>query len=157
MVKAKKITPVKSMLKEESPLRVLVKAGMQAIEAGHRAYFDKAIRESFVDSLELDEAVRNGHEQENRWDYLLGHEPTGDVVAVEPHSAKNDEISTVIRKKSAAKLQLEAHLVNGKKVKKWLWVASGKVHFADTDKARRLLDQAGIKFVGTKVTGKDLS
>jgi 6-phosphogluconate dehydrogenase len=30
----------------------------------------------------------------------------------------------------------------------WLWVASGKVHFADTEKVRRRLDQSGIEFVG---------
>jgi hypothetical protein len=35
-------------------------------------------------------------------------------------------------------------------------VASGKVHFADTEKARLRLDQNGIKFVGTRVLAKHL-
>ena len=97
-----------------------------------------------------------GHEQANRWDYLLGHAPSGKVVAVEPHSAKQDEITTVINKRAAAREQMRAHLNDGARVAKWLWVASGKVHFANTEKARLRLDQHGIEFVGTKVTSKHL-
>ena len=87
---------------------------------------------------------------------MLGHEPSGELVAVEPHSAKQDEITTVIKKRSAAREQLKDHLREGARVTKWLWVASGKVHFADTEKVRRLLDQNGIEFVGTKVAMKHL-
>lgn len=76
--------------------------GLGAIKVAHRGYFEIAVRPAFADSLDLDEALKQGHEQENRWDYLLGHSPSGDVVAVEPHSAKPDEITTVIKKRSAA-------------------------------------------------------
>lgn len=151
-----KKTPVRGALKAESTLLPLVKNGMGAVLAAHRVYFDENIRLVFSDSLELDDAFKLGHEQENRWDYLLGHDTSGDVVAIEPHSAKNDEITTVIKKKIAAREQLKDHLAEGKKVTRWLWVASGKVHFADTDKARRLLDQKGIQFVGTRVAAKHL-
>ena len=140
----------------DSSLRPLVVDGMNAVKASHRDYFAAAIRPAFADSLDLDEALRQGHEQENRWDYLLGHSPSGDVVAVEPHSAKHDEITTVIKKRSAARKQLAGHLREDIRIVKWLWVASGKVHFADTEKVRRLLDQNGIEFVGTKVAGKHL-
>jgi DNA-directed RNA polymerase beta subunit len=77
-------------------------------------------------------------------------------VAVEPHSAKQDEISTVIKKRTAAREQLKAHLHDVSRVTTWLWVASGKVHFANTEKARVRLDQNGIEFVGTRVTAKHL-
>ena len=76
------------------------------------------------------------HEQANRWDYLLGHAPSGNVVAVEPHSAKQDEITTLINKRVAAREQMRGHLRDGARVAKWLWVASGKVHFANTEKTR---------------------
>ncbi len=130
--------------------------GLGAVKSAHRDYLDVGIRQDFEDSLDVDAALRLDHEQENRWDYLLGHSPSGEIVAIEPHSAKHDEISTVIRKKAAARDQLKGHLRDGAKVAKWLWVASGKVHFADTEKARIRLDQNGIEFVGTKVMLKHL-
>ncbi len=129
---------------------------MEAVSRSHRAYFDEAIRPTFADSLELDEAVRVGRERENRWDYLMGHSPSGEVIAVEPHSAKQDEITTVIRKRAAALEHLAEHLREGARVSKWLWVASGRVHFAATEKAKLRLDQNGIEFVGTRVTAKHL-
>ncbi len=153
--KAKK-TPVRASLKQSSLLNDKVLNGIQALEATHRGYLATEIRGDFADSLDLDTALLEGHEQENRWDYLLGHDPSDAVVGLEPHSAKQDEISTVIKKKQAARDQLRDHLTPGKGVARWLWVASGKVHFADTEKARRRLDQNGIQFVGKKVLPKHL-
>lgn len=156
MKKAVSKTPLRRALLKDSSLLPLVADGLSAVKAAHKDYLDNAIRPSFADSLDLDEAVKKGHEQENRWDYLLGHEPSGTVVAVEPHSAKEDEITTLIKKRTAALEHLRGHLRDGARVTKWLWVASGKVHFADTEKARRRLDQNGIEFVGTKVAIKHL-
>jgi hypothetical protein len=150
-------TPVRRALLADSSLLPLVADGLGAVQATHRRdHFDAAILSAFADSLELDEAVKPGHEQENRWDYLLGHEASGELVAVEPHSAKQDEITKVIKKQAAARKQLKAHLRDGARVAKWLWVASGKVHFADTERVSRLLDQNGIRFVGTRVAAKHL-
>jgi hypothetical protein len=156
VTKAALKTPVRVALHEDSFLQPLVVGGLGAVKAAHRDYFEVAVRPAFADSLDLDEAVMPGHEQENRWDYLLGHSPSGQVVAVEPHSAKQDEITTVIKKRSAAREQLKGHLRDGVWVAKWLWVASGRVHFADTEKVRRLLDQNGVEFVGTKVGNRHL-
>lgn len=110
-------TPLRRLLREGSQLQGSVKKGMDAVRRLDRERFDAAIRSAFADSLELDEAVRQGHDQENRWDYLLGHASSGEVIAVEPHSAK---------------------------------------HFAETEKAKLLLDQNGIEFVGAKVLAKHL-
>ncbi|MCA8135684.1 hypothetical protein [Burkholderia cepacia] len=149
-------TPIRNALIKDSSLLTSVSNGLDAVETTHRSLFDSTVRSAFADSLNLDEATKQGREQENRWDYLVGHLPSGEVVAVEPHSAKHDEISTVIRKRTAARDHLKEHLRDGAKVQKWLWVTSGKVHFADTEKARRLLDQHGIEFVGTKILPKHL-
>lgn len=154
MKKAK--TPTKKALRSDSKLLPMVAEGFGAVEAAHRNYFDTAIRNTFSDSLDLDKALREGHEQENRWDYLLGHAQSGQVVAVEPHSAKQDEVTTVINKRVAAQKQLKDHLRDGARVTKWLWVASGKVHFANTEKTKLRLDQNGIEFVGTKISAKHL-
>lgn len=151
-----KKTPVRLALTKGSTLLPLVSDGLTAVETAHRHLFDSAIRPSFADSLDLDKAVKQGREQENRWDYVLGHEPSGKVIAVEPHSAKQDAIDTVIKKRTAARDHLKSHLRAGAAVPKWLWVAAGKVHFADTEKAKRLLDQHGIEFVGAKITTKHL-
>jgi hypothetical protein len=154
--KGAKKTPVRSALRKDSALLPLVADGLGAVNDAHRDYFDTGIRKTFADSLDLDKAMQLGHEQANRWDYLLGHAPSGKVVAVEPHSAKQDEITTVINKRIAALEQMKRHLRDDARVTKWLWVASGKVHFANTEKARLRLDQNGIEFVGTKVTAKHL-
>jgi hypothetical protein len=149
-------TPLRQVLHERSLLHASVKDGMEAVSKPHRLYFDEAIRSAFADSLELDEAVRVGRDEENRWDYLMGHTPSGEVIAVEPHSAEQDQVTRVIRKRRAALAQLEGHLRDGARISKWLWVASGKVHFANTEKAKLMLDQNGIEFVGTKVMAKHL-
>lgn len=156
MTKTAPKTPVRRALRKDSALLPLVADGLGAVKKAHHDYFDTAIRRDFADSLELDEAMREDRDRENRWDYLLGHAPSGEVVAVEPHSAKEDEVTTVIRKRAAAREQLQGHLREGGRVAKWLWVASGKVQFADTERTRRRLDQNGIEFVGTKVAAKHL-
>jgi len=152
--KSKKKTPVRSALKKGSSLHSKVEDGIGALEKPHRRYLAEDLHRSFADSLDLDKATHEGHEQENRWDYLLGHTPSGEVIALEPHSAKRDQITMVIKKRAAAKEQLRDHLRPGARVTAWLWVASGKVHFADTEKARRRLDQHGIRFVGKRVSAK---
>ncbi|MDW8364048.1 MAG: hypothetical protein RMK74_16795 [Myxococcales bacterium] len=149
-------TPLRRFLRGESALQNWVRDGMEAVKNGDREYFDQAVREDFEDSLDLDSALQAGHERENRWDYLLGHAPSKEVVAVELHSAKQNEISTVIKKRRGALEQLKVHLREGARISKWLWVAAGRVHFADTEKARRRLDQNGIEFIGKKVMARHM-
>jgi hypothetical protein len=149
-------TPVRRALHEHSALQRSVVDGLGAVKRVDRDYFDAKVRSDFADSLELDEAMRPGRDRENRWDYLLGHARSGEVVAVEPHSAREDQITKVIRKRTAAREQLKGHLRDGARVAKWLWVASGEVQFADTEKTRRQLDQNGIEFVGRRVMAKHL-
>jgi len=149
-------TPIRVALVAGSTLHTLVHDGLGAIKDDHRGYIHESLRAEFSDSLDLDEAMRPEHNPEYRWDYLLGHRPSTAVVGLEPHSARADEISTVIAKRKAARDQLRSHLKPDARIEAWLWVASGKVHFAETEKARRRLDQNGIQFVGTKVLRKHL-
>ena len=149
-------TPVRGALQAASALLSQVRDGLEAVKHKDRRYLAQDVRRAFADSLDLDAALQEEHPEENRWDYLLGYAPSEEVVGVESHSAKQDEISTVIAKKRAAKAQLAEHLQSRKRVARWLWVASGPVHFADTEKTRRLLDQNGIQFVGRRVLARHL-
>lgn len=150
------LTPVRAALLPSSPLQGLVKEGLGAVGTAHRNYLHADVRGDFADSLELDEAMKAKHPSDPRWDYLLGHAPSAKVVALEPHSAKDEEVDVVIRKRKAALEQLRDHLENGARVDRWLWMASGKVKFAALEKTRRLLDQNGIQFVANQVLPKHL-
>ncbi len=156
MTKAALKTPVRCALRENSALQSSVVDGLGAVKAKDTNCFDVNIRADFADSLDADEAMRPGRDRENRWDYLLGHAPSGEVVAVEPHTAKEDEIKVVISKRAAAREQLKEHLRDGARISKWLWVTEKKVRFANTEKGKLRLDQNGIEFVGTKVMAKHL-
>jgi len=156
MAARKKNTPVRLALRDDSALHKGVRDRTGAVKTTHRSHLAENVRESFGDSLDLDAALQQDHPNENRWDYLLGHTPSGQVVGVEPHSAREDEITTVINKRRAALQQLVAHLKPRARVSRWIWVASGKVRFADTEKVRRRLDQNGITFAGARVVPKHL-
>lgn len=141
-------TPIRKALVATSSLQPLVRPGLQAVARAHRTLIDEDVRASFADSLDVDKAFEKGHEQENRWDYLLGHGESRNIVGLEPHTANNKEVSTVIRKREASLRHLRDHLRPGVFVAEWFWVASGKVDFTPMDKAINRLNENGISFVG---------
>jgi hypothetical protein len=133
-----------------------VQDGLQALEKTHRRHIEEDIRGEFGDSLDIDKGLQKGHEQENRWDYLLGLRGPRKIIALEPHTAATMELSTVIRKRAAAKKQLEEHFRPGVGVSDWFLVASGKVDYISTEKATLQLMQNGIRFVGRTLRRKAL-
>lgn len=149
-------SPIRRILKATSTLHQSVHDGISALAHSHKALIEAEIRGSFADSIDIDEALRKGNDQANRWDYLLGHDASARVVALEPHSAYTSEVSTVISKKKAARKQLDAHLKAGGFITAWFWVASGRVDFVPHEKVVRRLDQEGITFVGALLRQKHL-
>jgi hypothetical protein len=149
-------TPVREALEDDSYLVNHVHDGVGAVKDKDKKLIDPSIRTQFADSLDTDEAFRVGRDQEPRWDYLLGHENRS-LIAVEPHSAKTDEIQAVINKKRALRQQLNGHLKDGMHISKWLWVASGTVCFPRGSRHEIKLSQSGIEFVGRCVQAKHLS
>lgn len=149
-------TPIRNGLTDDSTLQPLVRDGMQALKREHRNMIAADLRDAFSDSLDIDLAFKKGREQEHRWDYLMGHTPTQSIVGIEPHSAKNDEISTVIDKRKDAIDQLRGHLKPGVKVASWYWVASGRVFFMPFEKATVRLANSGITFIGKELLKKHL-
>lgn len=140
-----------------SRLSAAIKPGIQAIPSINRSCVDDTLRSEFADSIDLDEATREQHPNDKRWDYLLGHRDFAKVVALETHSAETSEVSVVIQKRAASLVHLRAHLVDGHRVAAWYWVASGRVDFVPHEKAINRLNENGIAFVGRRLTAKDIA
>ncbi len=150
-------TPVRAALLDGTPLRSRVADGLRAVASTHvRDYIHAEVRSEFDDSLDLDAALRSAHPGENRWDYLLGHGASGEVIGLEPHSASTGEISTVIAKLTSARRQPAAHMRPGAAVARWCWVASGRTAFVPHEKAMLRIQAAGILFVGGTLARKHL-
>ncbi len=98
MTTTHRCTPVREALAVQSTLAVSVHDGLGAVKDKDKKFIEASIRTQFADSLDTDKAFRVGHDEEPRWDYLLGQENRS-LIAVEPHSAKTDEVKAVINKK----------------------------------------------------------
>lgn len=131
-----------------STLRPLLKAGLGALLAVDRPLIGPAEGRRVSDSVDLDAAMRPALPNANRWDYLLGLLDTAGIVAVEPHTATDGEVSVLIAKKREALAFLRMHLNPGRFVDRWIWITHGRVGFSRMDRAIRQLDQAGIDFQG---------
>lgn len=124
------MTVLVSSIHRDSVLRSQVKRGLQSIERRHADLIDTGARQAIADSLDLDAALASDHPDEPRWDYLLGHRSTRKVLAMETHSAHDDQVTAVIAKRRHAIRQLEPHLLRGIRVDAWYWIASGNVSFS---------------------------
>jgi hypothetical protein len=82
-------TPLRAALRAASPLHAGVQDGVGALEKAHRDLIDEVAKAQLADSLDLDAALKASHPEESRWDYLLGHDPTDEVVALESHTAND--------------------------------------------------------------------
>jgi hypothetical protein len=142
---------LKEALKQESRLRDLVRAGTGAIKRRDLTLIVEAERPRIGDSLDLDAASRDEHPEANRWDYIISIPDLKELAGVEPHTAKDSEISVVVLKKRLAIEYLRTHLQHGHRITRRFWVSHGPVGFSRMDRARRRLDQNGIAFVGRKL------
>lgn len=143
---------LRAVLRPTSTLRKSVRPGVGALKKRDAQLIAEPERPRVGDSLDLDEATRSEYPEDPRWDYLLSIPGRSQIVAMEPHSARQSEVSSVIAKKKWAIAVLRNHLGPRHAVARWLWVSSGPVGFSRMDRERRRLDQHGIEFVGRKVT-----
>ena len=148
------MTTIRKQLRPTSRLVAKVSDGLGALNPVDKPRIDVAIKTRFDDSIDVDAAFLEELPNENRWDYLLGDSVSKKVVGLEPHSAKQDEVSRVIAKKTKALEQLRAHWKAGSPVAAWFWVASGDVHFPDTDRNAKRLAEHNITFVGRQLKAK---
>lgn len=139
---------IRAALKPTSSLIEHVRPGIQAMKSRDQALIQVTERNKIGDSLDLDGATAAAAPQDHRWDYILSVPSAEKLVAVEPHSATNSEVSVVIRKKNRALAVLRDHLKPGQGVAEWHWVTHGRVAFSPMDRATRKLAQEGIQFHG---------
>jgi hypothetical protein len=139
---------LKTALTEGSLLKPYVKVGIGALENADIRLIAADQRPKIGDSLNLDDAMKHDFPNANRWDYLISVSSVNKIVGVEPHSARDSEISVVIAKKNQAVTFLIDHLPPKHRVAQWFWVSHGAVRFSAMERARRLLDQNGIAFEG---------
>ena len=139
---------LRTALLASSALCGQVMDNLRAVARPHRCLIAATVRSQVGDSLDLDAATRGEFPQDNRWDYLLSVPGIGQIVGLEPHSAKDSEIRVVIAKKQHAVEYLRDHFPPKHRVAKWVWVSQGSVGFSRMERARRLLDQHGIAFEG---------
>jgi hypothetical protein len=142
---------------EGSYLASAIQGGIQAIPSDKRKHISESLRTDFLDSLDLDEASRTRHPTDARWDYLLGHAPSSQVVAIETHSAETSEVSRVIQKRTASLGHLRDQLGDGHNVAAWYWAASGRIDFVPHEKTVLRLSEHGIQFVGGRLEAKHLA
>ncbi len=103
-------THLKEALTEQSRLRGLVQAGMGAFSKVDLKLFAENQRRRIGDSLDLDSASKGEHPEANRWDYIVSIPDLEELAGIEPHSAKDSEISVVISKKKSSTEYLRDHL-----------------------------------------------
>lgn len=150
-------TPIRSALRADSVLLPRIQGGLAALSTAHAACIDDAARARFVESLDLDSALREQHADQPRWDYLVGDDPVRMIVGIEVHSARDGEVAAVIAKRRGAIQQLRSQLRPGKRIDAWYWLASGRVDFLHNERAVFRLAQNGIAFVGRRLLVKHLA
>jgi hypothetical protein len=129
-----------------------VQNGMGAFLARDRSLIAATERHKIGDSLDLDEALWQDFPTAHRWDYVFSVPGSAKLMALEPHTAKDSEISVLIAKKRHAATQLRTHLQPKYAISDWLWVSHGRTSFSRMEQATRRLAQAGIKYLGRSVS-----
>ncbi len=142
---------------QRSYLASSIRAGLQAVPGDKRKHIADAIRADFSDSLDLDDATRQRHPHDARWDYLLGHDSSSHIVAIETHSAETSEVSKVIQKRRASLQHIRGELGSQHHVAAWYWAASGRVDFVPHERTMLRLSENGIQFVGGRLEAKHLA
>jgi len=123
-----------------------VETGLHALASVDTKLIAEVERAKFADSLDLDEASKGDLPDSPRWDYLLSLPEEAQIIGLEPHTARDAEISVVIAKKEIARTYLRSHFLEGRHVARWIWVSHGTVGFSRMEVAQRRLAQRGIEF-----------
>jgi hypothetical protein len=148
--------PISEFLVDDSSLRPEVRPGIQGLLEVDKSRLAMELRKQIGDSLNLDDVLKAAHPNDNRWDYLVGISQSNAVVAIEVHHANSDQVSVIIRKKIAAKSQLQSHTKSGFHIRKWVWISSGAVNILRLDKEKLRLAAAGIQLVGRTMTAAQI-
>jgi hypothetical protein len=107
---------------------------------------------SLTGSVDLDEALKESHPHDNRWDYGVGiaiDKKTDDVIWIEVHPASSHHIEEVLKKHRwlLGWLASSAPLL-GQMNAKFVWIATGKVSIPQGSPQRRRIGELDIHLAG---------
>ena len=98
-------------------------------------------------SVDIDSAVKSTYPNDSRWDYAVGY--NGKTYFIEVHSAKTDEVKSVLKKLQWLKDFLTKDAPDfDKERKSFHWVASSGNHILPNSSQARQLAKSGIIVVG---------
>jgi hypothetical protein len=98
-------------------------------------------------SVDIDSAVKSTYPNDSRWDYAVGY--NGKTYFIEVHSAKTDEVKSVLKKLQWLKDFLTKDSPDfDKERKSFHWVASSGNHILPNSSQARQLAKSGIIVVG---------
>ena len=97
-------------------------------------------------SVDIDAAVKSTYPNASRWDYAVGYD--GIIYFIEVHTAKTDEVKSVLNKLQWLQdfLVRDAPNLNMEK-KRFHWIASSSNHVLPNSPQARQLAQKGIKII----------
>ena len=126
------------------------KAGLQAIPTNDRKKVELTDTRKCGGSLFIDQCLvdQKLFAQDNRWDYAIDY--NGEVYFLEVHSAKTDEVSTVIKKLDWLKQWItnnapEINKLKAKSKTPYYWVQTEGYHIMPGSAQERAANQKGIK------------
>ena len=126
------------------------KEGKQAILGKERDKIQLTDATKCGGSLFIDECLINKKlfPNDHRWDYAIDYD--GEVFFFEVHSAKTDEVSTIIKKLEWLKQWLREHAPNINSLRAtsktpYYWVQSNGYHILKNSAQERLIQQKGLK------------
>lgn len=129
---------------ENTPvLKAAYQKGLQAL-GSNRSKIKPGNSKQCEGSVDIDTTLVAAYPNDCRWDYALGY--NGITYFVEVHSAKTDEVKTVIKKLDWLKdfLIQEAPELN-QEPKQFHWIASSGNHILPNSSQSRKLAQSGLK------------
>lgn len=123
--------------------------GKQAIPNAERSKVELSNPRNCGGSLFIDNCLisQGLYPNDNRWDYAIDY--NGEVYFIEVHTAKTDEVSTVLRKLKWLKKWLissapEIKALQAKKTP-YYWIQSNGYHISPNSRQEKLLNQNGLK------------
>lgn len=133
------------------------KEGLQALRPEDKPHIEAENPRQLRGSVDVDKAYQKRAPQDNRWDFAIAYQHSNRkdevVYWVELHTASDSQIKVVIKK---AKWLLEWLRNEGKPLSNFenslVWVASGPTSFTRSSQQMKQIAQAGLKFVGSKLT-----
>jgi hypothetical protein len=110
------------------------RAGLQALSGADKQHVDAEDTRRLRGSANVDVALAEGHPNDPRWDYAIGHQPInrdGEVIYwIEIHPASGGEITVVLTKLAWLKGWLRQSAPDLHALPRaFVWVSSGKTTF----------------------------